>query len=367
MDRIESWEILDLLQSLVDKSLVVYEAEANGQGRYRLLETVRHYSLDRLREAGQGDSSRTRHRDYYLELAQIGVAELFGPEQARWLGRLEAEHDNLRAALDFCQNHPNSAEAELGLLRALQPFWAKHGYLSEGRQRSVAALAREEAREPTARRATVLNGVANLARMQGDYDPARACLEKSLAIRRTLGDTQGIAVSLGNLGNIAKDQGDYAAARQLYQEALTLHRAIGNRRDEAVCLGNLGNVALDQGDYDTAAMCYQESLEIQRVLRDTSGIAGALTNLGNVALAHDDYRRAAACYREALALRREIGDQVGLATTLVNLGHLACQKGDYAGARVSLAECLTLRRTLGDRLGIAYALADPTPSASDSA
>jgi hypothetical protein len=99
---LEAGQVLDLLAHLVDKNLVVYEEDEDGQGRYRLLETVRQYARDRLRESGAGEAGRTRHRDHFLALAEEAKASLSGPEQARWLDRLESEHENLRAALEWC-------------------------------------------------------------------------------------------------------------------------------------------------------------------------------------------------------------------------------------------------------------------------
>ena len=149
---LEAGQVPDLLIHLVDKNLVVYEETEDGQGRYRLLETVRQYARDQLMESGTGEAGRTRHRDHFLALAEEAKASLSGPEQARWLDTLESEHENLRAALEWClddeeeegaqRNGVSSAQAGLRLAGALSGFWQTRGHLSEGRQRCAAALAR---------------------------------------------------------------------------------------------------------------------------------------------------------------------------------------------------------------------------------
>src|SRR5437879_3145802 len=126
---VEAWEVLDLLTSLVEKSLVLYE-ERDGEGRYRLLETVRQYGRDRLLESGEGEAVRGRHQGWYLALAEQAEPELEGEHQGAWLQRLEGDHDNLRAALEWgWESAPVSA---LRLAGALGPFWLARGYWVEG-------------------------------------------------------------------------------------------------------------------------------------------------------------------------------------------------------------------------------------------
>ena len=184
-EGIEHRDVLDLLTSLADKSLVVPEQE-DAQTRYRLLETVRQYARDRLEESGGSAAVRVRHRDYYLALAEEADPKLKGAEQAEWLQRLEEEHENLRAGLEW-----SLAEAGTGgglrLCGALQRFWWTRGHLSEGRQWCTRVLCKAGAEERTRERANVLNAAGVLAYYQGDYPAARALYEESLAIRRELG------------------------------------------------------------------------------------------------------------------------------------------------------------------------------------
>ena len=167
-------DVLDLLTSLADKSLVVAE-QRDGHSRYRLLETVRQYARERLVESGGGEAVRERHRDYFLALAEEAEPKLMGAEQAEWLQRLEEEHENLRAGLDWSLAEAGSGGG-LRLCGALQRFWITRGHLSEGREWCARVLGKAGGEERTPERAKALNAAGALAYYQGDYPAARALL-----------------------------------------------------------------------------------------------------------------------------------------------------------------------------------------------
>jgi predicted ATPase/class 3 adenylate cyclase len=348
---IENWEILDLLTSLIDKSLVVADSQ-EGHSRYRLLETVRQYARDRLMEQGEFETLRNRHQAFCLTLAEDAEPELLGPEQGEWLERLEREHDNLRAALEWQED----GDAALRIAGSLWRFWQVRGYGQEGRKWLSVVLARADSRTTPIVRAKALNGAGVLARLQGDYAAARPWGEESVALYREAGDKLGIATSLSSLGLIAFAQGDYTAARALHAESLTLRRELGSKRGIATSLNNLGLVAQEQGDYAAAQAMYAESVGLYRDLGDRGTMASPLRNMGNVAHNEGDFTAARSLYAESLSLCRELGDKGGTATSLINLGSVAHKQGDFATAHQMHAESLTLFRELGNRHGIAYAL-----------
>jgi predicted ATPase len=354
-EGIEEWEVVNLLTSLVDKSLVLAETHVETT-RYRLLETVRQYARDRLAEGEEGIGVRRRHRDFFLVLVEETRPKLHGAEQEQWLAVLEEEYDNLRQALNFCLEEPEEGAAGLRLGAALQGFWWTRGHLSEGRQYLSAVLTRSVGQGHLKARADALNGAGNLAWMQSDYVVARALFEESLTIRRELEDKQGIASSLNNLGNVTQYQGDYAAARALHEESLTIRRELGDTQGVAASLNNLGQVAIYRGDYAAARALHGESLTIRRELGDKQGIAGSLNNLGQVANNQGDYAAARALFEEALRLNRELGNRAWEAINCNNLGNVAHYQGDYGAARALFEESLTIRRELGDRGGIASCL-----------
>jgi predicted ATPase/DNA-binding XRE family transcriptional regulator len=311
---------LDLLASLVDKSLVTATPAVDGAVRYRILETLREYGHERLGEHAEAEAIHRRHAEYFLELAERVAPELIRPDQALWLRRLEMEHDNFRAALGWL-DQSGDVEGSWRLGAALWRFWEVRGYLSEGRERLAALVARGSKR--TAARAAALNGAGVLANQLGDFPAARAWLEESLGIRRELDDQPGIAAVLNNLGNMASVQGDDAAARRLLGESIAIKRELGDRWAIANSLSNVGLVLLNQGDYAAARALHVESLAVSRDLGDRRYIAISLHNLGRVALAEGDYTGASTLLVESLAVSRELGDHSTLALVLDAFAELA--------------------------------------------
>jgi non-specific serine/threonine protein kinase len=345
-EGIEQEDVLDLLSRLVQRSLVRVE-EGDGEPRYLLLETVRAYSREHLAASGEEATTRSRHLDWCVALAEEAEPRLRGPDQGVWLDRLEREHDNLRVALGWARE---SGDVELGLrlAGAVRRFWEVRGYVSEGWGWFEALLPGADA-TPAAARASALHGAGTLARDQGDYDRAAALHEEGLALRRALGDKLGIAASLNNLGGVAYYQGDYGRAAALMEESLALKRELGDTWGIANSLGNLGVVAYYQGDYGRAATLYEEALALQREVGDTWGIANSLGNLGDVAARQGDHGRAATLYEEALALGRELGVTRGSASLLYYLGVVTYRQGEYGRAAALLTEGLLLSRDLDAR------------------
>ena len=347
---------LDLLAQLRECSLVLASEEA-GSIRFRMLDSLREYGGDRLKEGGEKEAVQARHGDYFLTLAEEVKPKLLGgPEQGKWLDVLEQEHDNLRAAADYCLQHAQGAEATekgLRLGKALLRFWMTRGYLREGRERLTALLALPSAQGRTTARADALNDSGWLACLQGDYPAASALFKESLLLRRELGDRPGIAASLNLLGMVVFEQGDSDAATSLFEESLLLRRELGDRIGSAAALVSLGNAASVRCEYAGARLLYEESLALFRQLEDKQGISSALVNLGNVAKAQSDYAAAHSLFEESLLLRRELGDKRGIAHVLASLGSASLRQGEYAVARSPYEESLALFRELGDRRGVA--------------
>ncbi len=358
-----------LLSALVAKNLLCEEGSGPSR-RFTLLETLREYAGERLAASDDGAERHRQHLQYYLELAEQAEHALQGPQQVAWLDRLEVEHDNMRAALDWALGQgANTAALRLG--GAIWRFWVNHGHLEEGRRWLDRALA--QAGDPAAQSAPAsdelfsrvptravlakaLKAAGNLAYTCGDHPAARRRLEESLALSRQLGDTRAIAAALNNLGNVARAQGDYAYAVALLEESLACKRALGDRAALASSLSNLGSVVKDQGDHTRAGLLYAESLAIWRELGDEAGIAGTLNNLGVEAFTRGNDDEARVLYAEALALRRHLGDKHGIAAILLNLGSVEWVSGDYPAARALFAESLKLRTELGDLEGVASCL-----------
>ncbi len=349
---IERGEVLDVLASLVDKSLVQVAAREDGI-RYRMLETVRQYARDRLSENGQSVAVRTRHRDAFLALAEAAEPKLKGVEQGAWLQRLEDEHENLRVALDWCL-----LETEMGtglrFCAALSRFWVTRGHLSEGREWCARVLGKSEGHE----RATLLDGVGMLASHQGDYASARASFEEGLAIYRDIGNRSGVANSLNGLGNVACNQDDYVFSKANFEESQAIYWEIGDRDGVAHSLSGLGRAAEFQSDFLCARTNFEQSLAAYRELGDRGGVAHSLNGLGNAAFYLGEYSSAQSHYQEGLAIYRQIGDRGGIAYSLNGLGIVASALDDRSSAQNLFEESLSIYREIGDRRGIACLLYD---------
>jgi predicted ATPase/class 3 adenylate cyclase len=365
-ESVPEGNVLDLLISLCDKSLVVVD-QNGSRSRYSLLETVRQYARDRLFESGRSAIVRDRHRDEFLALAEAAESELVGRDQAEWLRRLEQEHENLRAALDWSIAAPDKT-CGLRLCGALQQFWIARSYLSEG-QEWCARMLENCGASCTAEKAKALNTAARLAYFHREFASARTLNEESLAVHRHLGDQRGIALTLSNMASLAFEEGDFATAQRLFDESIAIAREMDDPSSIAGWLNSIGNVAFVHGDMKAARVHYEESLGLMRRLGDRFGIAKGLNNLGNVDFVDGNLDSAQTRYEESLAIRRELENRAGIANSLNNLGSLAFERGDFERARGLHQESILIDIELGDRRGIAYSLegiADVAAALGDS-
>jgi non-specific serine/threonine protein kinase len=353
-DDIDASTVLDLLTSLTDKNLAIADVQ-EGATRHGLLETVRHYARDRLRESGEESRVQRRHLAYFLAMAEEADRQRLGANQQAALDGLERERDNLRSALSCSVSVDGEAGNGLRLAAALAYFWWLRGHRREGRAWLAGALAAASKDQDTAARAKALHGAAVLAYSEDDYQAARRLQKEALAIQKELGDRHGIGASLNNLGNIAASQGDYPAAAALFEEALAIHREEGDRNNTATTLSNLGWAANRQGDYAAAREVLEESLAIGRELGGWIA-AYALNDLGTAAHGQGDYPAAEASFKESLAISREEGTRWGMAISLAGLGTVARSRGEHESAQALLKEALIILREMGQRAHIAESL-----------
>jgi predicted ATPase/DNA-binding CsgD family transcriptional regulator len=348
---IDGFDVLDLLASLVDKSLVLV-AEQDGEARYRLLETVRQYGREKLEESGEAEQALQRHAEFYLALAE--GADLMSKEQAVWLKRLETEHDNLRSALALSLGRDAPSEegirSGLRISVALWPFWYTRGYLSEGRGWLESAIKRSGP-ETSSTKAAALNGAGYIALFQGDYGAARTLFERSLAFYRELRDDEGVASSLIYLGFVAVlSQENLETVPALEEEAVGLRPRL---RDPLV-VANLillsGLVAINQGDLARAVSLHRESLAMFREMHDARGMGHCFNNLGFLALLRNDHEEAAALLRENLLLARRSGYKLAIQYSFLGLGFLADSWNDPVRAARLWGATETMEETFGIKI-----------------
>ncbi|CAA9560673.1 MAG: hypothetical protein AVDCRST_MAG49-2527 [uncultured Thermomicrobiales bacterium] len=349
-------EDLDLLASLVDKSLLRLVELTDGEPRFAMLETIREFGLERLAESGEEEVTRAAHARYYLALAERTEPDIYrGRDLGRLLGALEAEHANLGAALAFLTATGDS-DGALRLAGALAPFWLFHSHRGEGRRWLERALDPAwRAQASAATRARALGGAATLAFTQGDYARAGAFADENLAVRQELGDSVGIATALNLSGAVRRAQGAFDPAAACFEEALALFDAIGDPGWIALARNNLGILAHWRGDPVRAAVLLREAIALYRTAGDryAYGVAAALSDLALVTCDRGDHAGAAALFGESLARWREVGTKEGLADWLARVAVLAAASGrpDQAVRLFGAAEEL--------RAAIGYAFEHP--------
>jgi predicted ATPase len=351
-------DLLDGMSSMVDKSLLQQFEQANGEPRFVTLETIREYARGKLEASGEDAATKRAHAAYCLVLAEEAAAAQSGApsmEDAEGRGRIELEHDNFRAGLEWL-TEIGDADWGLRLGTALFRFWESREYLAEGRDMLAKVLQIAAAAAPTKARARAVFSAGVLAAAQGDFAAADALMMESLEIGRQLGDTQGVAVTVNARAILARDQGNVALAHSLFQESLTLWRELGDLQAIARALSNLASVLKMQGEYDLARSLCGECRAIFEGLGDRTGAAWSLNNEGDIARDQGDSAAARALFEQALAIFRELYDPWGIAGTLADLGTLAREEQNCSAALVLFRESLKIFRQLEHKRGMARLL-----------
>jgi predicted ATPase/class 3 adenylate cyclase/predicted negative regulator of RcsB-dependent stress response len=338
-EGIEVFEVLDILSSLVAKSLIV-EEDLHGTARYHLLETIRQYARDKLLDSGEGTTVRSRHLAYFVALAEQIEPKLMGADQAEWFTVLETDHDNFRGAIEWA-TEGDEAMAGLRLGSAVQLFWFTRGYCREGLERLTSALGQAGARERTLARARALNGASSLAWGQAEYTRTRELADEALAIATELNDAIAMVVALSNLSVAASLTGQLTEARRLLERALTLSKGSGRPRDYPRILFRLGAVAMQDRDYETASN-YLEEAKTLSAGNSSDGGASVFTLLGHIALHRGNRAEARSLYAEGLTLNQAIGDNAGVMRGISALGGLAAVEGNILLATKLLGAVETL-------------------------
>src|SRR5215210_2000902 len=262
-------DALESVSSLLDKSLLRQEEGPEGEPRFVMLETIHEYVRERLEASGEAEETRRLHAEYFLALAEGAEPELRGPDQLGCLERLEAEHDNMRAALQWSLG--KEPETAFRLAGMLARFWEIRSDFSEGSGSLEAAL-RQSGRPNTiteaATRAKLLSEAGTFAFYRADFDYATALHGEALELYRELGDDSGVAFALMCLGAQYGEQGDYEPAAPFFEEALALSRRIGDKRNIVTTLQNLAEVERMRGNYERAKTLGMESMALAREMED---------------------------------------------------------------------------------------------------
>jgi len=343
-DPLDRDDVLDLLSSLVEKSLVMLDERDDGT-RYRMLETIRDYAREKLERNGQAAATAVRHCEHFFALAKDANRGLKGPEQADWIWRLETELDNVRAAIALALGGGTDPFIAVKFAVALQGFWILRGYSTEGRHLVRAALALPAIRAADVAHAWALYVGAALAESQSDHAEARRMLETCLELRRRLGSQVDIAATLSTLSFARLQGGDAQSAAVGEREALQIFRELGDRVGEAIGLLHLGQIEVYQGNDAQAHAHLEHGLAIARDIRHQEVEGECELVLGEVAFELGDAAQACLRFKRSLTVCREAGDKRGEANALWWLGRVDLQGGDLASARSRLDDALRAFRT----------------------
>ena len=322
-------DVLDGVTSLVDKSLLRREDGADGEPRFAMLATIREYAREQLTASGEEEAVARRHAGFFVTLAETADRELPGASRDAWLRRLDAERDNLRAALAWSRAAADGGETELRLAGALARYWTSQGYLDEGWDWLAHTLGRSAATARTPARARALFGLGWLARNDSDYAMAHPLLEESAAIWQEVGDDSRRAYALLALANIQLAQGDPAAARAFVAEALALFQRVGDHSDRGWALLTLGQAESAAGDDRAARAAYEASAAELRAVDNTSMLAMVQRLRGYLEQRQGDVGRALMLFAESLTLNQRTSEERAVAACLAALGGLATAQGQH--------------------------------------
>lgn len=348
---IEAGSVMDLLANLVEKSLVMLDPDS---GRYRMLDTVRHYAAERLAQSDEESASRSRHLAWCLAVAERARAGLAGPEQGRWIAELDSERENLLAAHRWCDRAEDGVEQGLQLVFLLKLYWYQHGLLTLGHRVTTEALARTRADDRSLVRCRGLADVGQFCTFMGRYAEARGYLEDSLELARELGDQNRLAAVLQTLGLACRGDGDMPNAERFSAESITVARAVGNQRQLASALNSHAQLLRQQGDLGGAETLYSEAVRILETLGDHESVAIGRLNLAVVAIERRQTDRARALLGQALQVATTLGSQqLGQSTFDILAGQCAAEgRHDAAlqmfGAAEAQAERSGLKRDSAD-------------------
>lgn len=346
--EVDDEELLNLVASLVDKSLVVAETNRDGEPRYRMLEPIREYARERLDESGETEELQRRHAEHYRRLAEGAKRELRGPRQVEWLSLLSEEHDNLRAAFGWLLER-GEVEAVAHLAASLQLFWWIRGYHVEGRRWMEEAL-KSRARLSPDGAAKTLWVCGQMATGQGDHAAAEAYFSESYELFQAAGNGYGAAHPGLGLALLALGAGEGRRAEQYLSESAEASREAKDPFWAALSLNALGRMSLGAGDFDRARSYLADGLALARQAGDRFSRYIALYNQSVLAQAEGDQDRAAALFKEVLIFSREAGDNANVAYCLEGLAEVAVAQGEPERAAWLMGAAQGLRETVGVRV-----------------
>ncbi len=344
-------EILDLLSQLVEKSIIIYN---EVKERYSILETIKQYGEEKLKESDETEKFYLKHLDHFTELTSMSKFKLSGKTNLEYLDKMETEHNNFISAIEWSVHNGKKEKGSL-IASELGHFWITRGHYLTG-LKLLQSLLNDVSGINKNTISKLLNVAGNLNIVQGKYEKAMAYYERGLSLSREIQNKNEIAISLIGIGNTEAETGNFEKAQSYFEESLKVSRDCNFYSGITFSLNNLGNVALIQGNFKLAEKYTKESLEMNRKSQNKHDIAFSLDTMGNIMTEKGNLELAQEYLEESLKITREIGDKSGIAYSLMNLSGISNRNGNQEQALSYLEESLRLRIELDDKTGIAYSL-----------
>ncbi|MBS0325248.1 MAG: hypothetical protein JSS46_01730, partial [Proteobacteria bacterium] len=332
-------DVLDLITSLVEKSLLRVEENDDGV-RYRMLETIREYANEKLVLRDEQTATRTAHCDYFLTFAKASRRGMEGSEQAEWIRRIEQVHDDLRSAIALTLSGGVDPVLAVKFVVAMMGFWILRGYSTEGRNYVRTALALPAVQASDNAHAYALYIGATLADAQSNYAEAAHMLEQCVALRRALDSRVDLAAALSTASMVRLHIGEAAIARGLESEAVAIFREIGNPIGESIGLLHLGQIDAYVGNDADARSNFEKSLKIASELEYFEVESECALMLGQLAMRGGDEADARGHFSRGLEVSRKAEDKRNEASALWWLGAVDLRHGELAAAQVRLSAAL---------------------------
>ena len=353
-DGIEKRDVIDLLTKLLDKSLAIVE-ERDRLPRYRLPETIRQYSREKLMESGESVKGWKRHLEYFLKLAEEAEPQLQRTKQKEWSDRLEMEHDNLRTAFNWAIE--NDIDSALRLAWSIRLFWVMGGHLIEGQDWATRLIQRIDRLQSTASRARAFNIASFVAIRRRDFQSARMLSERGLETARSSRSKQEIAFALNQVAVSLHFLGESKAGRPFFEESLEIYRELDDKWAIAFVLVGCASEAKERGDYELAQSFLEESTANLRKIGDQYSMRSVLNILGELARGKGDFQSASAFYKEAIEADRVINNKTTHVVALGNWAWVTLRLGDLELAKKLNQQTLTLSQEQGNLDNLTQCLA----------
>ncbi len=342
LEPLDSEAVLEAVAQLQEHSLLGVTARAHAP-RHRMLETVRAFALEKLRERDEESLVHRRHALFFLDMARQAFGAISTPGQQAHFDRVEADYDNMRAILE----NPPDAQTALGLVSALGPFWSCRGYVQEGCEHAARVLDRAKGQDFPGLRARALITAGNLANDRGDYAEAIARMEEARALYEEMRHSEGALMCLCNLGRFALHGEQYDHAHTLLTQALALSREQGLRSTEGYMLHNLGELATRRGEWAASLRFHRQEQAIGDEMGDRHLVASSLTGMADAAQGQGDLDQAEALYRQSLQISSETGQRGSLHVPLAGLIRVASARRQWERAACLLGVCSAVSANTG--------------------